>query len=292
MINYIKRSEIDDDKYNLCIDKSFQSKIFAFSWYLDIVVDEWDALVIRDYEAVMPIPWRKKYGIKYVYPPFWILELGIFSLTKNEIVDDFLKQLFSKYKFVELRMNSFNKILNRKYIQKNQFQTISLGNEYKNLFKNYRKDRKKDLNKAKRFNLIEKWNDNPENLIHLFRKNVGKRTHNILEKDYQKLYAIIDSCVNKSFGEVLSIYDESEKLVASGFFLKHNKEITILISSTDFENRNNGANTFLIERAICKYQKKYNCFNFGGSSMKSIANYFLSFGAENQQYDSIKRRLL
>jgi len=292
MINYIKRSEIDDDKYNLCIDKSFQSKIFAFSWYLDIVVDEWDALVIRDYEAVMPIPWRKKYGIKYVYPPFWILELGIFSLTKNEIVDDFLKQLFSKYKFVELRMNSFNKILNRKYIQKNQFQTISLGNEYKNLFKNYRKDRKKDLNKAKRFNLIEKWNDNPENLIHLFRKNVGKRTHNILEKDYQKLYAIIDSCVNKSFGEVLSIYDESEKLVASGFFLKHNKEITILISSTDFENRNNGANTFLIDRAICKYQKKYNCFNFGGSSMKSIANYFLSFGAENQQYDSIKRRLL
>ena len=84
-IKYIHREHLDEEKYNQCIATSLQSKIYAFSWYLDIVCDNWDVLVLDDYEAVMPIPWRKKYGIKYVYPPFWVLQLGVFS---NEVIDE------------------------------------------------------------------------------------------------------------------------------------------------------------------------------------------------------------
>ena len=106
-IKYIHREHLDEEKYNQCIDTSIQSKIYAFSWYLDIVCNNWDVLVLNDYEAVMPLPWRKKYGIKYVYPPFWVLQLGVFSkdvINENE----FLTPLFNKFKFVELRTNTHN----------------------------------------------------------------------------------------------------------------------------------------------------------------------------------------
>lgn len=293
MIKYIKRKDLDTNKYDVCIENSMQSRIYAFSWYLDIVADNWDVLVLNDYEAVMPVPLRKKYGIKYVYPPFWLLELGVFSL--KDTIDDtlFFKVLLDTFKSVELRLNTHNDFKNSSsFLLAKQMQVSSIKEDYETVFNTYRKDRKKDLRKAEKAGLIEKWNDDPQKLIQLFKNNVGKRTPYIVDKDYLVLEELIRTCIKKGLGEMGSIYNNENKLVASGFFLKHKKSVTILVSSTDFNNRKNGENTFLIDRAIYKYQKKYEVFNFGGSSMKQIASYFLSFGAKTITYQQIKHNSL
>ena len=67
MIHYVKREDLEVAKYNDCIENSIQSRIYAFSWYLDIVADNWDVLVLNDYEAVMPVPFRRKFGVNYVF---------------------------------------------------------------------------------------------------------------------------------------------------------------------------------------------------------------------------------
>jgi hypothetical protein len=288
MIKYIKRQDLDVVKYDKCIDASLQSRIYAFSWYLDIVADNWGVLVLGNYQAVMPVPIRKKYGIKYVYPPFWLLQLGVFSSDINQDIKPFLTFLFDKFKSVELRLNTKNLKFESRYLISKQMQYFALDNSYSSVFESYRKDRRKDLKKASNQNLTEKWNDNPEKLITLFKNNVGKRTPYIVDKDYVNLLKLINECIKNRVGEVLSIYDAKNNLVASGFFLKNNGEVTILVSSTDFKNRKNGANTYLIDRAIYKYQKNFEVFNFGGSSMLTIANYFLSFGGFSADYQQIK----
>jgi len=168
-IKYIHREHLDEEKYNQCIDTSIQSKIYAFSWYLDIVCEQWGVLVLHDYDAVMPVPWRKKYGIKYVYPPFWVLQLGVYT---KEAIDEnkFLTHLFNKFKFVELRMNTHNNFeLYPEFLQLKQCQKLVLNTPYNSILSKYRKDRKKDLQKATTANLIEKWNDCPSNLVQLFK---------------------------------------------------------------------------------------------------------------------------
>jgi len=293
MIQYIKRKDVNLEKYNACIESSSQSRIYAFSWYLDIVADTWAVLVLDDYKAVMPIPIRKKYGITYVYPPFWLLELGVFSLDDSIDYQLFFDTLFKKFKAVETRLNIDNKIHKpTAFLMDKQMQMLSIKEDYNIVFDEYRKDRKKDLRKAKKANLIEKWNDTPENLIQLFKDNVGKRTPYITNKDYIVLENLIKTCIKNGVGEILSIYNEENILVASGFFLKHQHTVTILVSSTDFKHRKNGENTFLIDRAIFKYHHKYNIFHFGGSSIESIAKYFLSFGAETYNYQHIMYRNL
>ena len=291
-IKYIHREHLDEEKYNQCIDSSLQSKIYAFSWYLDIVCNTWDVLVLNDYEAVMPIPWRKKYGIKYVYPPFWVLQLGVFS---NEVIDEneFLTPLFNKFKFVELRMNTCNNFeLYPEFLQLKQCQKLVFNTTYSSTLSHYRKDRKKDLQKAAAADLIEKWNDHPSNLIQLFKNNIGKRTPNIKETDYENLEKLMAICFEKKIGEILSVYDKENKLVASVFLLKHKNSITKLISSTDLNYRKNGANTFLIDRVIFKYHKDFSVFNFGGSSIKSVASFSKSFGAETEKYHQLKMNKL
>ena len=292
LIKYIQREHLDEEKYNDCIENSIQSNSYAFSWYLDIVCDNWDVLVLDDYEAVMPIPWRKKYGIKYVYPPLWVLQLGVYS---NEAINEneFLTHLFSTFKFVELRMNTHNNVeLYSEFLQLKQCQKLVLNTTYSSILSKYRKDRKKDLQKATTADLIEKWNDHPSNLVQLFKNNIGKRTPNIKENDYQNLEKLIAICIQKKVGEILAVYDKKNKLVASVFLLKHKNSITKLISSTNLKDRKNGANTFLIDRVIFKYHKDFSVFNFGGSSIKSVASFSKSFGAETEKYHQLKMNKL
>jgi hypothetical protein len=288
MINYVKRKDLEVAKYNDCIENSIQSRIYAFSWYLDIVADNWDVLVLNDYEAVMPIPWRKKFFIKYAYTPLWVIQLGFYSI-EVENGNEFLIELFSKFKFVEMRTNTVNSFSRFKLFQiERQLQVLSLKLPYETILAGFRKDRMRDLSKAKKYGLTEKWECAPKNLIKLHQENVGKRVKDFTEKEYKVLFQLIKLCVFKRKGEMLSIYDKECKLVASGFFLKHKSEIVKLISATDFKNRKNGANTLLIEKALFKYSKQYDFFDFGGSSIKSIANFNFSFGAATENYMLLK----
>lgn len=289
MIKWINRNELDVEKYNTCIDKSSQGLLYAYSWYLDIVCTDWMVLVFNDYEAVMPLPYRKKLTLKYIYPPFWMLQLGVFSQGEVDIENQLVLEVLNKYRFVELRLNSSNTIGNSEFIHEKYFQILDLNVDHNSVTSNYQSDRKKDVRKAKKNELITQWNDRPENLIQLFQNNVGTRTPEIKEKDYQVLLELIETCVRKNVGEILSVYQGND-LVASAFFLKYRDTVTILCSSTDFNNRNNGANTYLIDEAIKKHSSSYKVFNFGGSSMPSIAKYFKSFGAKDVSYPMILKR--
>jgi hypothetical protein len=293
MIRLVKRAQLDEEKYNHCISNSFESRIFAFSWYLDIVADIWEVLVYDDYLAVMPLPVRIKYGVKYVYPPFWLIELGIFTIDKSVSQDIFINEVFKYYKFVETRLNYdnvFSSNLNKR--QKKEVQVLSLSNNYENIVANYSRNRKRELKKAEEFGLIEKWDDLPELLINLYKRNVGKRVPEIKNKDYDVLLNIMNESIKKGLGELLTIYDSENSLVGATFYLIHNSIVTNLVSTTDFNNRKNGVNTFFNDRAIFKFQSQYECFHFGGSSMKGIADYYKSFGAKTKDYFLLKKRLL
>ena len=66
-IVYTKHTYIDKQKWDECILKSHNGLIYSTAAYLDSMAGSWDALILNDYEAVMPLPWRKKFGIQYIY---------------------------------------------------------------------------------------------------------------------------------------------------------------------------------------------------------------------------------
>ncbi|MGZ3950491.1 MAG: hypothetical protein ACXVBZ_03805, partial [Flavisolibacter sp.] len=78
-IYYKRRHEVEIDKWDRCISGSSNGLIYAYSYYLDATADNWDALVLNDYQAVMPLPWRKKFGVFYLYQPSFAAQLGVFG---------------------------------------------------------------------------------------------------------------------------------------------------------------------------------------------------------------------
>ena len=50
---------IDTTKWDDCISRSANGLIYASSRYLNAMADNWDGMIIDDYKAVMPLPWRE-----------------------------------------------------------------------------------------------------------------------------------------------------------------------------------------------------------------------------------------
>src|SRR5688572_12929791 len=149
-IKYLPHNEIDKQKWDASITNAPNGLIYGFSFYLDCMAKHWDALVLRDYEAVMPLTWNKKYSFSYLYQPAFTASLGVFGKNLNkELIDDFIRSVPSKFKLIEISLNSGDifgdpkgfSLLRSNYI-------LHLNKPYEELYKVYRENHKRNISKA------------------------------------------------------------------------------------------------------------------------------------------------
>lgn len=282
MIHYYKRNEIAIAKYNTCIKNSINSSIYAYSWYLDIVADNWDVLVLNDYEAVMPLPWRSKFFIKYIYPPPWTQQLGVFS--KREIseglIQRFINFIPNKFKKITIQLNSGNGMSFLKPKKRINY-ILPLNNTYKDLHNKYKNNRKQSINTGKKNKLIIK------NCLFSELEIIAKENYShlkISDRNYKKLKLLTEYIQKNDKGFLLGVYNTQDKLVGGAIFLKDDKRISYLFSVVTLEGKQLQANSFLIDKLLKKYANSNYIFDFEGSMILGVANFFRSFGAVKETY--------
>lgn len=291
MITYIKRKDLDVVKYDDCISLSLQSRIYAFSWYLDIVADHWDVLVLNDYEAVMPIPVKQKLGIKYIAQPLFCQQLGVFSKFKisEDIFNNFLRKLGKGNIRVLYQFNSSNSKFSTK---KFEFQRINyvlkLDKPYTELRKKYRKDRKSRLNQVRKKDFfISKCNS--EDIVDLAKTYYPQIE--LKELEYNTLSELISFCLETEKGFTVGVY-ENKILLGASFFLKDDYRLTYLFSASSPEGKKYNVNSLILDEVIQRYSNSNLTLDFEGSMNSGIASFFRSFGAEKENYIFLKKRLM
>ena len=60
-------------------DASPDALPYARTWYLDVVSPGWEALVADDYDCIMPLPRKRRYGLAYLVQPPLTQQLGVFA---------------------------------------------------------------------------------------------------------------------------------------------------------------------------------------------------------------------
>jgi len=292
MIKHLTRKELDVKKYDNCISNAINSRIYAYSWYLDIVCEDWDVLVKDDYQAVMPLPKRRKYFINYIYLPPWIQQLGIFHEGKvhEGLVEKFIKLIPKKFKLVDVFLNSQNSLEGENIIVRTNY-ILKLNNDFDETYKNFKKGRKSSIKQAQNFDLKIIENFNYREIIQLFKINKGTEL-NKSSSDYTILSELIEYMLPLNLVESIAIVNKKNELIGGAFFLKDTQRITYLFSSINKEGREKQAMSFLITYVIEKYSKTKFILDFEGSMISNIAAFFKSFGAKKEIYFNYKKRRL
>jgi len=287
MIQYIKRKNLDVDKYDKCIQKSLNSRVYAFSWYLDIVADNWDALILNDYEVVMPLPWRQKYFIKYIYPPAWTQQLGVFSSEKiqKELILDFIKSIPKKFRKITIQFNSENRFIHENLTERINY-ILPLSGLYEEIYKGFNNNRKRDLKKAKENKLYIKEVEIGELIA------VAKSNYSILsytQKDYDKLIRLIQVVNKVNKITLLGVFSKTNDFLGGSLFFKNKNRLTYLFSVVNEKGKKEKAIGYLIDKIINDNSKSNFILDFEGSMNENIAKFFKTFGAKKENYSLIKR---
>ncbi|PQJ69507.1 hypothetical protein [Polaribacter butkevichii] len=279
MIRYIKRKNLDVLKYDNCIESSLQSRVYAFSWYLDIVAENWDVIVVDDYDAVMPIPWKKKYFLKYVAQPFFCQQLGIFSKgnISRELQEKMLKNIPKKFVKVSINFNSCN-VLNDKVKLNNNY-LLKIENLYEDNYKKFNKNRKRDLKKARLSNLTFEENLAAKEFYDFYLLNDKNYSNYISMKEVLQNILTLKTDGVRCFG-----IRSEQKLIACVLLLDDGKRITYLVPVSNHLGKKNGAATLLISEIIKKYKDKDYFLDFEGSMISGVAKFYESFGSEKENY--------
>jgi len=284
MIEYLTRNQLNVKKYDNCIAKAFNTRIYAYSWFLNSVCDDFDVLVMNDYQSVMPLPKRKKYGINYVYQAPWIQQLGVFSKDKIEenLVQEFINAIPKKFKLIDVFLNSENTITSKHITIRDNF-VLPLNNSYKAIRKQYSKGRKSSIKQAENFNLEVVESYSPVEIIQLFKENKGAEL-NKKDSDYEVLSALVNHALSINHVKCYAVVTTDKVLIGGAFFLMDKHRITYLFSAINVQGREKHAMSFLIDTVIKTNAETNYIFDFEGSVLQPLASFFKSFGAEKEMY--------
>ena len=113
---------------------------------------QWDALVLDDYEAVMPLTWKKKWSIRYLYQPPFTQQLGIFSrsLSPEVLLPGFISAMKDHFRFAEIFLN-YGHTGNDLELKTNFI--LSLKASYDTICGGFSRDAIKNIRRSEKFQL-------------------------------------------------------------------------------------------------------------------------------------------
>ncbi|MEO6636867.1 MAG: GNAT family N-acetyltransferase [Ginsengibacter sp.] len=292
-ISYIPQQDIDKVKWDRCIAAAGNSLIYAYSFYLDTMSRHWDALVSLteegDYEMAMPLTWNKKYGLHYLYQPFFTASLGIFGNNISaEVVKLFLDAIPQKFKYWDFYLNKKNAFAIDGYeIYERRNYILSLEDSHENILAKYAKNHLRNIRRAKEAGNEIQTGIAVEKIIALAREQ-AKDFSPVAEKDFENFALLFSILKEKNLAVTYGIYSSQQQLVASCvWFFSKDRAYYILVGNHP-NGRTSGASHLLIDAFIQDHAGEKLTLDFEGSDLKNLAWFYSSFGAVEEKYAGIK----
>lgn len=282
-IRYVKRYELDTEKWNRCIEESTNRLVYGYSFYLDTMSKNWDALIADDYEAIMPLTWNKKWGFKYLYQPPFTQQLGIFSKGElaGDVINGFLQKVAQHFNFAEIFLNYKN---SHPGLQPHSNFILNLNREYDSIQGGYKYNLSRSLKLTKKFGF--RYNDTVDlqTTLEWYKKQYWPRMKHLEDADFYRFQKLCTAAQERKELLLRAVSDSEGDVLSVALLLRKLDRIYLLQSATSDKGRKMEANYFLIDSVIREHSGTDTVFDFEGSDIPGISHFYRLFGSVDQPY--------
>jgi hypothetical protein len=278
-IDVVTYLQINQTKWDDCIAQRKEGYVYFSYAYLCALANDWLGLIADDYSYVMPIVFRKKYGISYLYqPPFlpYIAVLGtnvtssieqafLAAIPKNIKYWNFTAPFTTQLPFVHTKL-AINYVLEL--------------NNHEVITKSYKENLKRNLKKCTQLGVALKINIPLKDVIALSKEQL-LGNDNIQAADFEKFgnaFVALQSNA-KTYGVYLN-----EQLLASAAVIYDKYRLYYILVGNHPNGKTVGASHFLVDAIIKDNCGKNLIFDFEGSDIASLGHFYSSFGATQENY--------
>ena len=282
--------------------------IYSQCWWLDAVAgdDNWDVLLFEkggEIWASMPIYTKQKNIFTSITMPKLTKNMGVYikypenqkyykKLSwEKEIMKYFIERLpkfdmfnvnfhYDIQNWLPFHWNGFNSSVLCSYIIEDTKDTDLI-------WKNFATKIRTEIKKAKkRVDIFEE--DNIDNLYKLVEMTYKRQN---LNPSYtiDFLRKLDSTCKKHNARKVLVAKDENDNIHSAAYFVWDSRSVYLIITGGDPKLRSSGANNLLIWEGINFASQKGLSFDFEGSMVKNIENYYYAFGAKQTIFFNISK---
>ncbi|GAB3536925.1 hypothetical protein GCM10027443_28520 [Pontibacter brevis] len=292
---YLKHTDIDLEQWDTVVAQSPQRQVYAMSWYLDVVSPNWEGVVETDatgrYKAVMPVPWQRKLGMRYVQQPLFCQQLGIYSLDGSiaeATYQTFTKEMYQRFRYVvNYNFNTDNclpsLLLPEVQVEQTLTLYLNLRSSYEKLREGYSRDRKMNLKRAWKAGLQLRESNDIEPIIRFFKEETAGRIYGgVAESAYETLRQLYQVLEDKGVAKLYYTTDKQGRKNSGCLFILWGGRIVYIFNAAPQHGRKQNGRTLLIDHMIQEYASQEVLFDFESPDEREtdILHFYKSFGPE------------
>jgi hypothetical protein len=283
-IDILASTHIDKEKWNHCISNNANGLIYSTTDYLDAMAENWHGIVINDYQTIMPLPWKKKLGIRYAYTPPFIQQLGITGDVAGIDLQKILSAIHHFVSFADIHFNFSNTAIREvTHAVPRTNLVINLSQPHETIYATYKSGLKESIKKAGAQNLHYA-KGSIDNAVNLYRSGYSDRMEHVKATDYLNFSRLCTTLEPGGQCIVRSVTNDNGQLLSTTLLLKDQKRLYNLMNATTGEGRSAEANHFLLDRILQEFSAQPLIFDFEGSELPGVQAFYKKFGAVNQPY--------
>lgn len=278
----------------------YANSLFEQPWWLDIVAPgHWSEVIVRDDKENVIGRMAFVFNGHKLYIPQLTQNIGIWISPefendygkKKKIINDIFAQL-KKYKKADIALNPEND-----YVLPFRWMgfTITPSFTYRlenienldELYNSFNKLAKKNIKSAKNKVIISNEVKVDHLLTMLDKTFAVQKRKNPMDKDLIK--RIIDYCESKGHGYYSEAVDKDGNIHSCAYFVYDETTCYYLLGATDSKFRSSGAQSLIIWDGIQFASTHSKVFDFEGSMVEGIENFFRQFGGKCVPYYVVRK---
>lgn len=283
-IRHLKHSEIDYARWDDCLDESPDALPYAHTWYLDVVSPGWEALVAGDYDCVMPLPRKRRYGLAYLVQPPLTQQLGVFARRggNEKITEEFIRKI--PYLSYHIHLNEHNATPRAMALPN---YVLPLNRPYEELRGGYSTNARRNIAKAQRAGVEVCEDMSPQDFLAFY---CGVEKHYVAP-DRTLVACLVDEGLRRRALSLYGAYSREGALVAALCLLVSPGRLVYLLPVSSTEGKRQSAMFAVIDHIIYRYSlaSTPSVLDFEGSRQEGIARFYRGFGAELREYYGVRR---
>lgn len=274
---------INTKKWDDCIHRSLNAKPYALTSWLNAVSPRWDGVIIGDYEAVFPIPYKSRIIYSEVVQPPFTQQLGLFYDDPEYLaaLPDILSLLKGRYRRGTLQLNDLN--------FSSSLEDARTRKNYKFSYDDLTMDdlsatHRRNIRKAEKVGITL-----DEVAVEKFMRGLSLSNpvfNSEIKKHRKTLDRLMASMGSQGMGRAIGAY-HNKNLVAAVFLVFYKDTAYYLLPFTTDIGRKLGAMHYLIFH-LNQHYPSINRFDFEGSEIPGVEKFILGFNAMLRPYPIVR----
>jgi hypothetical protein len=289
---YVKHTDIDFQKWDKCIKKSVNGSIYGYSWYLNIVSEDWDAIIDDKYETVMPVTFQRFLGCNILLQPPFASNLGVYStkVLDSKMVDNFVHVLTEKFRFININLNKYNKATGSFFkIKRDIVYELDLIPSYQRISSSYNSIINQNLMEARNNKITIVQGMNSNDLVRLYLRNKSIIWKVVFRKHVNKIRMLISTAIKYRVGQIYGAYTAENNLCAAGFFVWSHQKVFFLFLGLNKTGKKQFALEALIDEFIKLHSEQNLTLRFEYSSRNKYSSIYMGFGGRRNEFMKVFR---